>query len=129
MNHGKQGGQIYYGWVVLGAAFLVIMVGIGSMFTAGVFLVPLQSDGDVRMALRGERASGSLSHSTGDWPAPIPPAHQRDVAPLSKPRALSRRSLHTFPVQSVCLNIGEDRRRDQVRDLAILGKTRANLRC
>jgi sugar phosphate permease len=30
--------------VVLGAAFLVIMVGIGTMFSAGVFLVPLQEE-------------------------------------------------------------------------------------
>jgi MFS family permease len=33
-----------YGWVVLGAAFVVIMIGIGSMFSMGVFLVPLQEE-------------------------------------------------------------------------------------
>jgi MFS family permease len=35
---------MFYGWVVLGAAFVVIMVGIGSMFSMGVFLVPLQEE-------------------------------------------------------------------------------------
>jgi MFS family permease len=39
-------GQIYYGWVVLGAAFVVIMIGIGSMFSLGVFLIPLQEEFD-----------------------------------------------------------------------------------
>jgi MFS family permease len=37
-------GPLFYGWVVLGAAFVVIMIGIGSMFSMGVFLVPLQEE-------------------------------------------------------------------------------------
>jgi len=36
--------KLFYGWVVLGAAFVVIMIGIGSMFSMGVFLVPLQEE-------------------------------------------------------------------------------------
>jgi MFS family permease len=39
-------GNIYYGWVVLAAAFVVIMIGIGSMFSLGVFLIPLQEEFD-----------------------------------------------------------------------------------
>jgi MFS family permease len=37
-------GEIFYGWIVLGAAFLIIMIGIGTMFSAGVFLIPLQEE-------------------------------------------------------------------------------------
>jgi MFS family permease len=37
-------GKIFYGWVVLGAAFLIIMIGIGTMFSSGVFLIPLQEE-------------------------------------------------------------------------------------
>ncbi len=44
MSNGAQGGTIFYGWVVLGAAFFVIMVGIGTMFSMGVFLIPLQEE-------------------------------------------------------------------------------------
>jgi MFS family permease len=40
----RPSGKIYYGWVVLGAAFVVIMIGIGSMFSLGVFLIPLQEE-------------------------------------------------------------------------------------
>jgi MFS family permease len=36
--------EIFYGWIVLGAAFLIIMIGIGTMFSAGVFLIPLQEE-------------------------------------------------------------------------------------
>jgi MFS family permease len=37
-------GTIFYGWIVLGAAFLIIMIGIGTMFSSGVFLIPLQEE-------------------------------------------------------------------------------------
>jgi MFS family permease len=37
-------GKIFYGWIVLGAAFLIIMIGIGTMFSSGVFLIPLQEE-------------------------------------------------------------------------------------
>jgi MFS family permease len=37
-------GKIFYGWVVLGAAFLMIMIAIGTMFSSGVFLIPLQEE-------------------------------------------------------------------------------------
>jgi len=33
--------KIFYGWVVLGAEFLIIMIGIGTMFSSGLFLIPL----------------------------------------------------------------------------------------
>jgi MFS family permease len=36
--------KIFYGWIVLGAAFLIIMIGIGTMFSSGVFLIPLQEE-------------------------------------------------------------------------------------
>jgi MFS family permease len=39
-----QSGRIFYGWIVLGAAFLIIMIGIGTMFSSGVFLIPLQEE-------------------------------------------------------------------------------------
>ncbi|MBI3327964.1 MAG: MFS transporter [Nitrospinae bacterium] len=44
MSHGGRGAKMFYGWVVLGAAFVVIMVGVGSMFSVGVFLIPLQEE-------------------------------------------------------------------------------------
>lgn len=44
MRERRPSGKIYYGWVVLGAAFVVIMIGIGSMFSLGVFLIPLQEE-------------------------------------------------------------------------------------
>jgi MFS family permease len=44
VNEPMRSGKIFYGWVVLGAAFLVIMVGIGTMFSSGVFLIPLQQE-------------------------------------------------------------------------------------
>ena len=44
MNEHRRSGKIFYGWVVLTAAFLVIMVGIGTMFSSGVFLIPLQQE-------------------------------------------------------------------------------------
>jgi MFS family permease len=44
VNTGGRSGKLFYGWVVLGAAFVVIMIGIGSMFSMGVFLVPLQEE-------------------------------------------------------------------------------------
>jgi MFS family permease len=37
-------GEIFYGWIVLGAAFLIILIGIGTMFSSGVFLIPLQEE-------------------------------------------------------------------------------------
>jgi MFS family permease len=36
--------EIMYGWIVLGAAFLIIMIGIGTMFSSAVFLIPLQQE-------------------------------------------------------------------------------------
>lgn len=44
MNTRAGSAKLFYGWVVLGAAFVVIMIGIGSMFSMGVFLVPLQEE-------------------------------------------------------------------------------------
>jgi MFS family permease len=44
VNEHRRSGKIFYGWVVLAAAFLVIMVGIGTMFSSGVFLIPLQQE-------------------------------------------------------------------------------------
>lgn len=44
MNTRAGSTKLFYGWVVLGAAFVVIMIGIGSMFSMGVFLVPLQEE-------------------------------------------------------------------------------------
>src|SRR5919199_6276521 len=37
-------GRLFYGWIVLSAAFLIIMIGIGTMFSSGVFLIPLQEE-------------------------------------------------------------------------------------
>jgi len=34
--------RLFYGWVILGAAFLIIMMGIGLIFSLSVFLPPLQ---------------------------------------------------------------------------------------
>jgi MFS family permease len=34
--------RIFYGWVVLGAAFVVITMAIGTLFTLGVFLAPIE---------------------------------------------------------------------------------------
>jgi MFS family permease len=39
-----QAGRMFYGWIVLGVAFLIIMIGIGTMFSSGVFLIPLQEE-------------------------------------------------------------------------------------
>jgi MFS family permease len=44
VNERGQSGKIFYGWIVLGAAFLIIMIGIGTMFSSGVFLIPLQEE-------------------------------------------------------------------------------------
>ena len=44
MNTRGQSGRMFYGWIVLGAAFLIIMIGIGTMFSSGVFLIPLQEE-------------------------------------------------------------------------------------
>jgi MFS family permease len=44
VNERAQSGRIFYGWIVLGAAFLIIMIGIGTMFSSGVFLIPLQEE-------------------------------------------------------------------------------------
>jgi MFS family permease len=44
VNEHRRSGKVFYGWVVLAAAFLVIMVGIGTMFSSGVFLIPLQQE-------------------------------------------------------------------------------------
>ena len=34
--------EIFYGWVVLGAAFVIIALSIGTLFTLGVFLKPIE---------------------------------------------------------------------------------------
>jgi MFS family permease len=39
-----QSGRLFYGWIVLSAAFLIITIGIGTMFSSGVFLIPLQEE-------------------------------------------------------------------------------------
>jgi MFS family permease len=44
VNTRGQSGRMFYGWIVLGAAFLIIMIGIGTMFSSGVFLIPLQEE-------------------------------------------------------------------------------------
>ena len=44
MNEHAQSRKLFYGWIVLGAAFLIIMIGIGTMFSSGVFLIPLQEE-------------------------------------------------------------------------------------
>jgi MFS family permease len=44
VSHRTQAEPLFYGWIVLGAAFLIIMVGIGTMFSSGVFLIPLQEE-------------------------------------------------------------------------------------
>jgi MFS family permease len=36
-------GRPLYGWIVLGAAFLIITMSIGTLFTLGVFLVPIEN--------------------------------------------------------------------------------------
>lgn len=44
MNKPAQSGKLFYGWIFLSAAFLIIMIGIGTMFSSGVFLIPLQEE-------------------------------------------------------------------------------------
>jgi MFS family permease len=44
VNKHAQPGKLFYGWIVLSAAFLIIMIGIGTMFSSGVFLIPLQEE-------------------------------------------------------------------------------------
>jgi MFS family permease len=44
VNKPAQSGKLFYGWIVLSAAFLIIMIGIGTMFSSGVFLIPLQEE-------------------------------------------------------------------------------------
>jgi len=34
---------MFYGWIVLGAAFLIIMIGIGTMFMAALLVIGLAS--------------------------------------------------------------------------------------
>jgi hypothetical protein len=34
--------RLFYGWVVLAAAFVVIIMSIGTLFTLGVFLKPIE---------------------------------------------------------------------------------------
>ncbi|MEK7363159.1 MAG: MFS transporter, partial [candidate division NC10 bacterium] len=34
--------KLFYGWVVLGAAFLIITMAIGTLFALGVFLKPIE---------------------------------------------------------------------------------------
>ena len=36
--------EIFYGWVVLAAAFVLITLSIGTLFTLGVFLKPIEDD-------------------------------------------------------------------------------------
>jgi MFS family permease len=44
VSNRDQSRKNFYGWIVLGAAFLIIMIGIGTMFSSGVFLIPLQEE-------------------------------------------------------------------------------------
>ena len=57
----SSGGTSFYGWTILAAAFVIITMSIGMLFTLAIFLKPLEE------SMGWSRSSISVSGSSTGW--------------------------------------------------------------